>query len=50
VWTTVAREVPVTVNVPKAYEAPGQWVIEFSPAVAGSILSIAGAPSGCNPG
>ncbi len=37
VWTTVDRQVPVRVTVPKAYDPPGQWVIDFSPAVAGAV-------------
>jgi hypothetical protein len=49
VWTTVDREVPVRVTVPKAYEAPGQWVIEMSAPVAAAIKSIEDVPSGCRP-
>jgi hypothetical protein len=46
-WTTVDREVPVTVTVPNSYSSPGQWVIEFSPVVGTSVPSITTVPSGC---
>ncbi|HET6211432.1 MAG TPA: DUF3515 family protein [Micromonosporaceae bacterium] len=46
VWTTVDREVPVTVTVPEAYSEPGQWVIEFSGPLVAAIPSIS-APPGC---
>jgi hypothetical protein len=46
-WTTVDREVPVTVTVPNGYTAPGQWVIEFSPAVATTVPATADRPAGC---
>jgi Ni,Fe-hydrogenase III small subunit len=46
VWTTVDREVPVTVTVPAAYPEPGQWVIEFSAALQAAVPATA-APSGC---
>jgi Protein of unknown function (DUF3515) len=49
-WTTVDREVPVTVAVPTAYEQPGQWVIEFSTPVAAAIPAAARIPFGCRPG
>lgn len=49
VWTTVDRELPVHVRVPRAYEQPGQWVIAFSAPVTATIpLAPAGKiPSGC---
>jgi hypothetical protein len=48
-WTTVDRVVPVTVTMPKSYDAQPQWVIEFTPAVAGAIAATTTAvPSGCN--
>lgn len=46
VWTTLDREVPVTVTMPASYEQPGQWVIEFSAPVAAAVPS-AKAPYGC---
>jgi len=46
-WTTLDREVPVTVTVPNRYDSPGQWVIEFSGPVGVSIPAIASVPSGC---
>jgi uncharacterized protein DUF3515 len=50
VWTTVDREVPVSVTVPASYPAPGQLVIAFSAAVAAAQPALAGAPSGCRAG
>lgn len=47
VWTTVDREVPVTVAVPAGYAQPGQWVIEFSAPVVASVPSAVQIPSGC---
>jgi hypothetical protein len=47
VWTTVAREVPVTVTVPASYDQPGQWVIEFSSPVAAAVPSAGTLPYGC---
>jgi hypothetical protein len=48
-WTTLDREVPVTVTVPARYDQPGQWVIEFSTPVAAAIPSAAKVPYGCRP-
>ena len=47
VWTTVDRTVPVRVTVPSRYDAPGQWVIAFSPAVAAELPASSSAPAGC---
>jgi hypothetical protein len=47
VFTTLDREVPIAVTVPASYTQPGQWVIEFSPAIVGSVPSIAKLPFGC---
>jgi hypothetical protein len=48
VWTTVDREVQVRVTVPRPYEAPGQWVIEFSgPVIAAVPSATDDVPSGC---
>ena len=47
-WTAVDREVPVTVTVPSAYEAPGQWVMLLTNAVESTVPSTDGAvPTGC---
>lgn len=48
-WTTLDREVPVTVTVPAAYEGPAQWVIEFSTPVAAAVPAAADPPYGCGP-
>ncbi|MEH1128672.1 DUF3515 domain-containing protein [Micromonospora sp. CPCC 206061] len=47
VWTTVDREVPVRVTVPKAYDPPGQKAIAFSDAIVATVPSRPDAPSGC---
>jgi hypothetical protein len=48
VWTTLDREVPVQVTVPRWYQAPGQWVIEFSAPVAAAVPPAgSGVPAGC---
>lgn len=46
VWTTVDREVPVAILVPKSRPEPGQWVAAFSRYVA-KTPPYADAPSGC---
>jgi hypothetical protein len=48
VFTTMDREVPVQVTVPKQYAQPAQWANEFSDIVVKTDKSItAGVPSGC---
>ena len=47
IWTTVDREIPVTVTVPKQYEGAGDWVNEFSGALAGTVPPAKTKPSGC---
>ncbi len=48
VFTTMDREVPVRVTVPKQYAQPAQWANEFSDAVVKTDKSItAGVPTGC---
>ncbi len=47
VWTTVDRQVPVQVTVPRVYEQPGQWTNEFSATVTETVPSATSAPSGC---
>jgi hypothetical protein len=46
-WTTVDREVPVVVLVPKDYDSPAQWVTAFSEPILAAIPPSANAPSGC---
>jgi hypothetical protein len=41
-WTTVYREVPVRVSVPKSYDAPGQWVVDFSQPIVDTVPLAAG--------
>ncbi|WP_207783720.1 DUF3515 family protein [Micromonospora globispora] len=47
VLTTVDRETPVRVRVPKAYEQPLQWVTPISDAVVAAVPSAKSAPAGC---
>jgi hypothetical protein len=47
-WTTVDRQVPVTVTVPGQYTSPGAWVQEFTSAVTASVPSAATKPTGCS--
>ncbi len=46
-WTTVDRTVPVSVTVPRTYQAPGQWVIEFSGPILATVPASASSPAGC---
>jgi hypothetical protein len=46
-WSTLDRQVPVTVTVPGSYDEPGQWVNEFSAPVAAALRSVADLPAGC---
>jgi hypothetical protein len=46
VWTTLDREVPVTVTVPAVYQQAAQWVIEFAGPISAAVPS-AKAPYGC---
>ncbi|MFC0530153.1 DUF3515 family protein [Phytohabitans kaempferiae] len=46
-WTTVDREVPVRVTVPRQYDQPGQWTIAFSDTVVATVPSLKEIPSGC---
>ena len=48
-WTTVDREVPVRVTVPKAYDQPGQWTTAFSDTVISTVQSLKQIPTGCKP-
>jgi hypothetical protein len=41
-WSTVYREVPVNVTVPKAYGQPGQWVVDFSAPIVDAVPLVAG--------
>ncbi|GAB3157908.1 hypothetical protein GCM10027290_59990 [Micromonospora sonneratiae] len=47
VLTTVDREVPVQVTVPRAYDPPLQLVPEFSRSVVASVPSVKKLPHGC---
>lgn len=48
-WTTVDREVPVRVTVPKVYDPPGQWTTAFSDTVTATVRSLERIPTGCKP-
>ena len=47
VWTTVDREVPITVTVPQAYEGPSQQVIDFTDPIIATVPRTASPPTGC---
>ncbi|MDG4823534.1 DUF3515 family protein [Asanoa sp. WMMD1127] len=47
VLTTVDREVPIQVTVPKTYEAAAQWTIVFSKPIIETVPKLATPPSGC---
>jgi hypothetical protein len=48
-WTTVDREVPVTVSLPPplAGNGSGQWAAAFSPVVSTSVPASTARPTGC---
>ncbi|KAB1912561.1 DUF3515 family protein [Micromonospora sp. AMSO31t] len=48
VLTTVDRETPVRVRVPKQYEQPLQWVTPIADAIVASVPTAKTAPSGCS--
>ena len=48
VLTTVDRETPIRVRVPKSYEPPLQWVTTISDTIVSSVPSAKQAPSGCS--
>jgi hypothetical protein len=45
-WTTVDREVPIAIVVPKDYDSPGQWVAAFSGPITATVPT-ANVPWGC---
>ncbi|WP_089015688.1 DUF3515 family protein [Micromonospora inositola] len=47
VLTTVDREAPVRVRVPRQYEQPLQWVSPISDAIVSAVPSAKSAPAGC---
>ncbi|MDG4808304.1 DUF3515 family protein [Micromonospora sp. WMMD1120] len=47
VLTTVDRETPITVRVPRSYEQPLQWVPTISSAIVETVPSGGAIPSGC---
>lgn len=47
VWTTLDREVPVSVTVPAGYDSQGTWVQEFTGPIIAAVPSIRNVPSGC---
>ncbi|MFG1672775.1 DUF3515 family protein [Micromonospora sp. NPDC049282] len=48
VLTTVDRETPVRVRVPKTYEQPLQWVTPISDTIVSTVPSAKQVPSGCS--
>ncbi|MFC4145547.1 DUF3515 family protein [Micromonospora mangrovi] len=49
VLTTVDRETPVRVRIPRQYAQPLQWAAPISDAVVSAVPSSKSAPSGCTP-
>ncbi len=47
VLTTVDRETPVRVRVPRQYEQPLQWVSPISDTIVSAVPSATSAPAGC---
>jgi hypothetical protein len=47
VWTTVDREIPVTITVPKEYEGAGEWVIGLAKVLLTTVPTAAELPYGC---
>ncbi len=47
VWTTVDREVPVAITVPKALGQAAEWLSPLSTIIAGSVRSLPKPPFGC---
>jgi hypothetical protein len=47
VLTTVDREVPVQVSVPRAYEQPLQWAAPISESIVAAVPSAQSMPAGC---
>ncbi|MFC4021348.1 DUF3515 family protein [Micromonospora sp. GCM10011542] len=47
VLTTVDREAPVTVRIPRAYQQPLQWVAPISNTIVASVPSGGDVPAGC---
>ncbi|MEU7752071.1 DUF3515 family protein [Micromonospora sp. NPDC049101] len=47
VLTTVDRETPVAVRIPRSYEQPLQWVSPISSTIVASVPSGGAIPSGC---
>jgi hypothetical protein len=46
-WTTLDREVTITVTVPNSYPGQGQWVIGFSGPIVATVRAVPSVPSGC---
>jgi hypothetical protein len=47
IWTTVDREIPVTITVPKAYEGAAQWVAGLAPSLLATVPTVPDIPYGC---
>ncbi|MFI5844901.1 DUF3515 family protein [Catenuloplanes sp. NPDC051500] len=46
-WTTVDRQIPVSITIPKSYDSPGQWAAEFSATVLSTLFARPDVPTGC---
>jgi hypothetical protein len=48
VFTTMDREVPVAVTVPRSYAKPAEWALEFADPIVETDRSLAKVPYGCS--
>jgi hypothetical protein len=48
VFTTMDREVPVAVTVPRSYAKPAEWALEFADPIVATDKSLAKVPYGCS--
>jgi Protein of unknown function (DUF3515) len=47
VWTTLDRQVPITVTMPDSYQGQGDWMQEFSAPIITAVPSLAELPAVC---
>ncbi len=47
VWSTVDRQVPVTVTLPNSYQGQGDWIQEFTAPIIAAVPSLATPPAYC---
>ena len=47
VWTTLDRQVPITVTMPDAYQGQGDWIQEFTAPIIAAVPSLPVPPAFC---